>query len=113
MLDARKTIQLLLDHGADINNRIRQGWTPLHLAVRSGKVDAVRLLLQHGANVNDEDMFHSTALYYASSGHGEGFEITRVLLECGANVNARNMFNTTPLETASISGRDDIVQLLF
>lgn len=23
---------VLLDHGTDVNNRIRQGWTPLHLA---------------------------------------------------------------------------------
>ncbi len=45
----------------------------------------VRLLLKRDAKVNDKDMFRSTALHYASSGYGEGFEITRALLECGAN----------------------------
>ncbi len=34
-----KTIQLLLNHGADANSCMRQGWTPLHLAVRNGKLD--------------------------------------------------------------------------
>ena len=94
--------------GVDVNNHMRQGRTPLHLAVRNVKVEAVRLLLRHGANVDNKGMFLSAALHYASSGHGEGFEITRVL-ECGANVNARNMFIMTPLETASKSEHDNIV----
>lgn len=36
--------------GVDVNNHMRQGRTPLHLAVRNNvKVEAVRLLLRHGA----------------------------------------------------------------
>jgi ankyrin repeat protein len=48
-----KDYPAMLDHGADVNNRMRQGWTPLHLAIRNGKVEGVRLLLQHDANVNN------------------------------------------------------------
>ena len=47
--------RLLLDHGADINTRTHDSWTPLHTAVDSECIEVVRVLLEHGANVDAED----------------------------------------------------------
>jgi cytohesin len=48
---------VLLDHGADVNARKPDYWTPLHLSVGNGHIAAVELLLGRGADVyalNDE-----------------------------------------------------------
>jgi hypothetical protein len=53
-----KAVRLLLDHGADPNIRTWKpdgGSTPLHLAVRNGKIDIARLLLEHGASVEAQN----------------------------------------------------------
>lgn len=43
-----KTLAVLLDHDADINDKDYSGNIPLHLAVETNKLDAVSLLLEYG-----------------------------------------------------------------
>ncbi|KAK4151622.1 ankyrin repeat-containing domain protein [Chaetomidium leptoderma] len=43
-------IQLLLERGAEIEQRGKTGWTPLHRAVKYGHSDAVEALLARGAD---------------------------------------------------------------
>ncbi|KAK4156587.1 ankyrin repeat-containing domain protein [Chaetomidium leptoderma] len=45
--------RLLLEKGADIRARTKQGWTPLSLAVFSANKDLVELLLDHGSHLQD------------------------------------------------------------
>jgi ankyrin repeat protein len=49
--DGVRVAQLLLDHGADVNTRIKDHQTPLHVASYFGNVEIVRLLLDHGADL--------------------------------------------------------------
>jgi len=42
--------QLVLSHGADVNQRGVKGYTPLHLAVAQKDAAAMELLLAHGAD---------------------------------------------------------------
>ena len=44
--------KLLLQHGADINGRNRDGNTALHLAVFLGRAETAKLLIKNGADVN-------------------------------------------------------------
>ncbi len=44
-------IALLASKGADVKAVNAEGWTPLHLAARAGKVDRAQALLQAGADV--------------------------------------------------------------
>jgi ankyrin repeat protein/truncated hemoglobin YjbI len=48
-------VSVLLAYGADVNARGREGLTPLHYAVRSGKLPLIRLLLDHGADAAATD----------------------------------------------------------
>ena len=43
--------ELLLQHGADINGRNREGNTALHLAMFLGRAETAELLLKSGADV--------------------------------------------------------------
>ena len=43
-------IEVLLEHGADVNQANREGWTPLMAAVRFANRDTTRLLLKHKAD---------------------------------------------------------------
>jgi ankyrin repeat protein len=44
--------KLLLDAGADVNERQSGGWTPLHSVAQSGDVDFARVLTEAGADVS-------------------------------------------------------------
>src|SRR5207247_9508179 len=47
-----ETIEILLDHGADVNAREPQwGQTPLMFAAAAGRTGAVKLLMARGADV--------------------------------------------------------------
>jgi hypothetical protein len=58
-----KTMQLLIQHGADVNARDNGSSTPLHLASRWGGAESVQLLILHGADVNARDEEDSTPLH--------------------------------------------------
>ena len=58
-----ETMQLLIEHGADITARDNSNSTPLHLASRSGSVQSMQLLIQLGADINTQDKRNSTPLH--------------------------------------------------
>ena len=57
-----KTVQVLLEHGADITAQDDTQSTPLHLASSEGLVDIMQILLEHGADVNARNLSHRTPL---------------------------------------------------
>jgi prolyl 4-hydroxylase len=44
--------ELAAENKRALHARDRNGWQPLHEAVRGGHIDAVRLLVEHGADIN-------------------------------------------------------------
>jgi ankyrin repeat protein len=50
-----ETVLLLLDRGSEINARGSRGWTPLHLAARSNRLETAQLLLARGAHRDARD----------------------------------------------------------
>ena len=135
-------MELLLDHGADVNAANRRKSTPLLWALHD--VAKVRLLLEHGANVNAKTIDGRTAVYQAAimanaaagsaaaAGEGRGcqcqdaqrhdspdggcagrFRSLRLLVERKADVNARNAAGATALMAAAQTGRPEAVRLLL
>ena len=96
----RETVELLLDHGADVN----YSGSPL----RSAAVEAVKLLLDRGAKFYCDD--GNAVVSAAGAGH---LDVTKLLLDRGANVNTRGLYRTTALITAASKRNLGLVKLLL
>jgi ankyrin repeat protein len=82
----KDVVKLLIDAGADLNAKDKNGWTPLHLTC--GLTRSNELRERHVA-------------------------IADLLIEHRAGVNCRNNNGVTPLHLATKNERDDVVQLLL
>ena len=103
-------IRLLLDNGADTEERDTDGRTLLHLAARDPNQGLVELLLAHHADVNAKNRGGLTPLHYvASSGQGD---LASHLLTHSADVSAQDDNGDTPLHSAALHGHKEVVELL-
>jgi ankyrin repeat protein len=98
----------LIDCGADIDARNKQGRTPLLTAVMEGRHEIVRLLLSKGAKLDAMDDEGDTTLHLTWSK-----DIAMAVIDCGADIEARNKQGRTPLLTATANGSYEIVWLLL
>lgn len=105
-------IRKLIEYGADIDARDKDGYTPLRFASEGLKNPTViRLLLDHGADVNTRAGDLSTPLHMAS---GWGLvEVARILLEHGAMVEVEDDRGRTPLMVARAEKQVDMIELLL
>jgi prolyl 4-hydroxylase len=76
--------ELLEEDHESLHEPDRNGWRPLHEAVRAGNVEMVQILLDHGADVNQETSYQQNPLSISLNHHGLGHEMTELLLEMGA-----------------------------
>ena len=113
-----KVAQLLLNHGADINVRGKNGQTPLHGAVDKLHDDApdwyfstIQFLLEHGADVAAQDHDYLTPLHLASQ--YDGIKVVRLLVEHCADVDALDNQFATPLHFASQGGNARVARVLL
>lgn len=78
-----KTVQLFIDHGANINIMSDYyGYSLLHLACMEGKYDMAKLLVKNGANVNTTNKFGSSCL--EDSIKNNDIKCVKLLLNHGA-----------------------------
>lgn len=107
------TMRSLLNKGADVDARDRNGMTVLMLAAREGRQNSVKILLDKGADVNAKGVGEQegwTALMYAiREGH---VKIVKFLLNKDADVNAKDKDGRTALSLAKTFRHTEIVKLL-
>ncbi|MFN3650240.1 MAG: ankyrin repeat domain-containing protein [Armatimonadota bacterium] len=91
-------VTLLLESGAEVDDRDEGGMTPLMWAALGGSLPLLELLLSRGADVNAADQRGDTALMRAA-GRGRG-PVVKLLLARGAKVNAADQDGCTALHIA-------------
>jgi ankyrin repeat protein len=106
-----EVMQLLLEHGANVDARDNHNEAVSHLASEHGEVEVVQLLLQHNANINARGRLKWTPLHNASS--YKHIKTTQLLLEYGADINALDRDGDTPLILAPQLGFLEVVRLLL
>lgn len=81
----------LLELGADVNQPLHNGITPLIRAAYSGNVDACRLLLEAGADIGAKEHFNNSDAL-SSAAHNNQKEVAHLLLDYGAPQTAKALF---------------------
>ena len=108
-----KCIEVLLEFGANVEERARDGEleTPLLMAAQMGETEAVRVLLSHGAQVGAESRSGSTALHEAAGGGHEA--ATTLLINHQAPLDHQAVEGDTPLHGAVICNQLQTAKLLI
>lgn len=101
----------LLDDGAALGSRDRQGAMPLTHAAKSGHTDILELFLARGALINARDLDGSTALFAASEQDNQ--PAVQSLVAHGADVNLPGRSGLTPIEAAAYMGNEPLARLLL
>lgn len=104
-------VKLLADKGADVDvNVCCNGWTPLHNAAFTNKLDVAKALLAAGAKLEVVDKLGKTPLHYAAGWADEA--LTKVLLDAKAETGRRDHSGWTPMHQAAFAGKVGQIRLL-
>jgi ankyrin repeat protein len=112
---------LLLEHGANPNVADRGGITPLHAAVRNGRLELTQALIARGANPNaqlsrpenvmfgdvDERLWDAGATPLLTAAKAANVDLMRILVAYGADPIITTSDGTTPLMAAAGVGRTE------
>jgi len=106
----------LLSGGANIEERGRNGfYSPLHIAVYTGRAEVVQVLLEHGADVSAKTSLGDSVLHlvFVKERVAGREAIIRSLLLNGADVCAKNKSGRTPLHQAVFQDSVGALKLLL
>lgn len=108
----KPTVQLVLDHGADIEAKADWGnENALCAAALKGRLDVLELLLDRGANIEAKAGLGRTALSAAASrGH---LSLVECLLKRGADIEATDHHGATPLMISIWERHVDVTRYLI
>jgi ankyrin repeat protein len=103
-------IELLLEAGADINDKAVEVLPALHVAARLGHSGVVELLIARGADIEIKNN-GSTALHLAAQqGHTQ---VVSILLDSGVGIESRDHHDSTALDSAAYEGHIHVISLLL
>ncbi|EWZ86563.1 hypothetical protein FOWG_10125 [Fusarium oxysporum f. sp. lycopersici MN25] len=91
-------IRLLIEHGANVNEKDPEGWTPLIQAICEKNEDLVWLLIKKGAQVDQKDAKGWLPLHYAIEFRSTG--VVWLLILNGADVKLRHINIPSVLDLA-------------
>ncbi|MBU3156731.1 ankyrin repeat domain-containing protein [Clostridium estertheticum] len=103
-----KTIELLINNGADINAHNSDLLeTPLHKLCARIKphIDVITMILKKGAKVNAINISGKTPVFYCSFNYS--VELLNLLVEYGADINIRDKYKNTLLHDDYINCFDE------
>lgn len=103
-----KTIELLINNGADINShQSKLTETPLHrLCARiKPQIDVITMILKKGADVNAINVSGKTPVFYCSFNYS--VELLNLLVKYGADINIKDKYKNTLLHDDYINCYDE------
>jgi len=107
----RKSCNILLEMGADINSPDKNGRTPLLWAAKAGNLSVLELLLERGVWIDHVDIDGNAAIHVAA--HVGNIEIVRMLLDYGASIVVENKRGLTCLEIAMDAQNCEVVMVII
>ena len=108
-----KTIQILIDLGAEVNCKDDKGVTPLYKAIVNYNREIVSLLIENGADINATTISGISPLHISVGNFDPNLKITRMLLQKGANVMAVDKSGKTPFELAVAINNKPLMNLFL
>jgi ankyrin len=106
-LKDRALLELMLEHGGQIDSRSTDGMTLLHGAAGTGQHDLAQYLLAKGAAVNVQDRNGNTPLHLAAKGGHRA--LCTLLISRQADANIRNKKGLLPRDYTQASGIEDAI----
>lgn len=104
-------VALLLEKGAKLEEKDKQGYYPIHLSVSRGHVAITEQLLAAGANIEVLTPQNGTPLHIAAASNYP--DILPVLINGGANMEAKDVNELTSLAAAASLGNVETARLLI
>jgi len=112
-----KMVKLLLDNGAGLNAKDKNGEYVIHYAAKYPNINIVKLLVEKGIDVNQTDVDGNTPIYFtikSSNKTLDKLEVIKLFLSINLNINIVNSFKQTPLHIACQNNADlEIIKLLL
>lgn len=108
-------VSVLIDYGANPDDRGRYGLTALHYAVRGGKLPLIQLLLERGASVEAQDDGGLTPLVHLSKTRSKAdpIPVMELLAAHGASLDSRDESQNTLLMHFARQGKVEPVRWLL
>jgi ankyrin repeat protein len=103
-------VKYLLEKGADVGTKDKEGSTPLQNAAAKGHFEIVKLLVEKGSDVNYKDDNDVTPLHFGCmSGN---LDIVKYLVAKGADLNAASKIGRKPAVDAVFGGNIEVLKYL-
>ncbi|KDN72212.1 hypothetical protein CSUB01_10046 [Colletotrichum sublineola] len=105
-----KPIEKLIEYGADLETRMQNGQTALHVAISMKSRPMTEFLSDQGAYLDRRANGHTALTYAIATGCSD---IAEVLIEAGADVNLPGSRGNFPLQAAAAAGDQRNTKLLL
>ena len=103
--------KLLVENGANLEEKTNDGYTPLICAVEKGNSKVVEFLLSKGANINATTEDGISALHIVS--RDDDLDLIKFFITEGAKLESKDIAGNTPLIWAVNEGNSKIVEYLL
>ncbi|HEY5749017.1 MAG TPA: ankyrin repeat domain-containing protein [Chryseolinea sp.] len=102
----------LIDNGADVNHKDRNGYSALHFAGQEKRLECAKILVDNGADLDITDLHGNTPLWTAIFSSKDDLSLVKFYVQRGANIDHVNKHQSTPRQMANTICGIDLVSIV-